>query len=174
MNDVDRRLEEIDARRNRREYDIALRLCNKLLEECPDSHRVLRERAFLYGSMHRTELAIDDLTRVIALRPNEPCYFADRADYLIDARRYREAVDDLTEALRLCDVWRNDYYRATAHFVRAYAHLRLGHSSDALADCRHVRDNFSWWIEGALRSKSGIVTEAEVMQANGERADGGL
>lgn len=166
MDEMAKRLEEIDTWCRRREHDVALRLCNKLMEEYPDSHEPLRERAFVHSLMGQTQHAIDDLTRVIAIRPHEPCYFDLRAHQFIDLGRYEEAVSDLTEVLRLCDVWESDYYRSTAHLVRAHAFLRLGRPADALADCDHVKDDSGWWIENGLRTKSAMVAEAKEMLAN--------
>jgi tetratricopeptide (TPR) repeat protein len=163
VDSIESQLQEIEPWCRRREYDVALRLCNKLLDEHPHSREALWSRAFIFGGMGDTESAIGDLTRIIALRSEEPCYFTERAHRLIDAGRYAEAVEDLTETLRLCDQWDSDHYRAVAHFVRAYAYLRLGRPNDALADCHHVRDGFSWWIEHGLRTKAEITAEAKAM-----------
>jgi tetratricopeptide (TPR) repeat protein len=168
MDGMAKRLEEIDTWCRRREYDVALHLCNKLLKEYPDSHEPLREKAFVHGLMGQTERAIEDWTRVIAIRPDEPCYFFGRAHDFIDARRYAEAVSDLTEVLRLCDAWQSNYYRAMAHLVRAHAYLRLGRPADALADCDQVKDDAVWWVENGLRTKSMMVVQAKAMQANGD------
>jgi tetratricopeptide (TPR) repeat protein len=169
MNDISRQLREIGAKRKRREYENALRLCNELLGQYSDAYEILWERAFVYSAMGNIERAIEDLTHVIAVKPEEPCYYHERAHFLIDMRKYSEAVDDLTEVLRLCDVRRSDYYRKTARFVRAYAYLQLGRTNDALADCGYVNGDFSWWIEFALRTKAEILAEIRDPQEKHQR-----
>ena len=164
MDQVSRRIEEIAEWGKRGEYKFALILCDDLLMEHPESCEALRERAYLRSRTGNNDGAIDDLTQIISRKPEEPCYFTERADRLIDAGRYQEAVDDLTEALRLCDVWRSDYYRSTAHFVRAYAQLQLRRPVETLDDCSRVENGFRWWIEHGLRTKEMLIADAKALR----------
>lgn len=169
MHDKSRQLREIAEKRKRGEYEEALRLCDELIGQCSDASEALWERALVYSAMGDTESAIEDLTQVIRMKPDEPCYYHERAHFLIDAHRYEEAVADLTEVLRLCDVWHSDYYRSTAHFARAYSYLQLGSANEAFADCRYVKEDFRWWIDHALWTKAALLAEIRAMWEQHER-----
>lgn len=163
VDELDGQLRKIHLRRRRGDLLSALQACDAWLSEHADCYQVLAERASVQSSLGNVDRAIEDISRVIALRPMEPCFHFERAHYLIDAQRHEQAVLDLTEVLRLCDVWNSDYYRTTARFVRGYAHLRLGRPSEAIKDCSDVKDDFRWWIEHGLRTKAAVLAEAEAM-----------
>ena len=163
MQDLDGHLKDIRLKCKRGDYTGALQACDTWLSGHPDCYKILAERASVQSSLGHVEQAIEDIGRVVALKPEEPCFRFERAHYLIDVQRYEEAIDDLTEVLRLCDVWDRDYYRGTARFVRGYANLRLGRPTEAIADCSPVKDDFRWWIEHGLRTKATILAEAEAL-----------
>jgi len=163
MGDLDSRLKEIRRRCREGDFSGALQACDAWLSENPNSYEILSERASVQSSLGNIDRATEDISQAIVLRPMEPCFRFERAHYLIDAQRYEPAVVDLTEVLRLCDVWNRDYYRVTARFVRGYAYLRLGKPAEAIKDCIDVKDDFRWWIEHGLRTKTAILSEAEAM-----------
>jgi tetratricopeptide (TPR) repeat protein len=163
MPDLDDHLKDIRRKCKQGDYLGALRTCDIWLSEHPDCHKVLAERGAVQSSLGHVDSAIEDMSRVIALKPEEPHFRFERAHYLIDAQRYEEAIEDLTEILRLCDVWGRDYYRDTARFVRGYANLRLGRPTEAINDCSPLKDDFRWWIEHGLRTKATILAEAEAL-----------
>lgn len=163
VDDLESRLGEIRLKCRQRDFLGALQACDAWLSKNADCYQVLAERASVQSSLGNVDRAIEDMSHVIALRPMEPCFHFERAHCLIDAQRYEEAIQDLTEVLRLCDVWNRDYYRTTARFVRGYAHLRLGRPSEAINDCSDAKDDFRWWIERGLRTKATILAEAEAM-----------
>src|SRR3990170_5008807 len=84
MVDIDKRLEEAMAKTLQRKHDEALRLCNEVLEEVPDSTDALRERSFVYRHMSDAQSAARDLTRLIELGSDEPVDYFDRGDCYID------------------------------------------------------------------------------------------
>src|ERR1700752_4034119 len=172
MGDLDSQVKKIHRRRREGNFSGALQACDAWLSENPNSYEILSERALVQSSLGNSDRAIEDISQVIAPRPMEPCFRFERAYYLIDAQRYEPAIVDLTEVLRLCDVWNRDYYRVTARFVRGYAYLRLGKAAEVIHDCTDVEDGFQWWIEHGLRTKTAILSEAEAMitDLNGRRA----
>jgi tetratricopeptide (TPR) repeat protein len=165
MDDLESRLASIREKAKRGEYESALELCAASLEVCPNDYRVLRERAYVYERMGDLAKAIDDISLVIGQRPRDPAFLFERSLWWLNEGNYDQAIADTSEVLRLCDEWRNDYYREIAHFFRAYAALKLSRPSDALADCKQVRDDCCWWIQGALCKRSDLVDEANALLA---------
>ena len=159
MAEMDRRLEAARAKTFQREYDEALRLCNEVLEEIPDSTDALRERSFVYRHMRDTRAAAKDLTRLIELGSDEPVDYFDRGDCYIDLGDQEQAIRDLTRVVELGEIHQHRYYTNAAYFFRAYALFAAGRYAEALVDCERLRDGFTFFVGGTVRTKESLTAE---------------
>jgi len=150
LNDVERRVRADDPD--------AVGSAARLAERYPESVKAWCLLAYAHARQGNTEDAILDITRAIRLSPREPALLFDRGRYKLKTAQYRQAVDDFGEALALCDLHKDDYYRESLHFLRADALLKLGLKAEAQADLGYVRDDFALWTT-ELRTKKALSDE---------------
>ena len=159
MVDIDKRLEEAAAKTLQRKHDEALRLCNEVLEEVPDSTDALRERSFVYRHMRDVRAASKDLTRLIELGSEEPSDYVVRGNCYIDMGDQEQAIRDLTRAVELGEIHQFHYYTDLACFFRAYAFFAAGRYAEALADCERLREGYTFFVGGTIRTKESLMNE---------------
>ncbi len=153
-----RLLENITELARKDDHDGALRLAEKIIRDYPGESQVWIKRAYVYARDGDYRRAVDDASRAIELNSMEPDYFYTRGRYYLALSEYSKAVVDFTTTLELCEHYQDDYYREPAHFMRAEARLKLGRVEEARADLRHVRDDFTTWVD-VLRSKQAMLDE---------------
>jgi tetratricopeptide (TPR) repeat protein len=137
----------------------AMSAADKLVERLPDEKRAWSYRAHLHRVAHEYSLAISDLTAAIRIRThdsNEPYLYFFRGACLLRVERLEDALEDFTAGLGFCDLYKDDYYRETLVFFRAYTLIRLGRASMALRDLENVDESFSFWID-KLRTKADLL-----------------
>lgn len=158
MEDIEKQLDEAYAlATKKKDYDKALAICNAVIQTHPSPPDGLRKRAAIYAHKGDLALAIGDMTKAIKQEPDQPSDYFFRGWWHLDNGDAASAVKDLTKVLDLGE--KNDHYHdQSAHFFRAVASLRLKRYDDALADCRHVQDDFLIFI------KSGKITKADVVR----------
>ena len=159
MVDIDKRLEEAMAKTLQRKHDEALRLCNEVLEEVPDSTDALRERSFVYRHMKDVRAASKDLTRLIELGSEEPGDYFVRGDCYINMGDYEQAIRDLTRVVELGEFHQFHYHTDLACFFRAYAFFAAGRYAEALADCERLREGYTYFVGGTVRTKESLMAE---------------
>ncbi|XP_036210598.1 tetratricopeptide repeat protein 13 isoform X2 [Myotis myotis] len=103
-------------------YDEAIRHFSTMLQEEPDLVSAIYGRGIAYGKkglhdIKNAELALFELSRVIALEPDRPEVFEQRAEILSPLGRISEAVNDLTKAIQLQPSARLYRHRGTLHFI---------------------------------------------------------
>jgi tetratricopeptide (TPR) repeat protein len=125
----------------------AMSLANRAVEQFADSYGSWAFRAYLHGRCRNYNDAVVDLTRAIEINPEEPHLYFECALNRMVLGRDREAVLDLDEALRLCQVHASDYYREALRFMRSLALARTGRKSEAKRDLAEVSPEFSMWID---------------------------
>jgi tetratricopeptide (TPR) repeat protein len=148
------------------DYEGALAIASKLIAQHPEEMKVWSLRSYIHARKRDCQTAVEDVSRAIEINSMEPALFFDRGRYHLTLRQFAEAAKDFTRALELCDRHHNDYYRESAHFMRAEAYLKLGRINEARADLKHVRDDFAVWID-LPRSKQAILDECN---ARGSRS----
>lgn len=137
----------------------AISLANELVAQHPDEIKAWSLRGYLYALNHEYEKAAADLTRVIEINAADPYHFYSRGRYRFALGQNESALDDFTEALGVCDRYKNDDYREELYFWRAEVLLRLGKKRGALADLAHVRDSgFTSWTY-KLRTKADLLAD---------------
>jgi tetratricopeptide (TPR) repeat protein len=138
----------------------ALSMADHIVADFSRDMRSWSLRAYLHARRHEYGAAIDDLNCAIEINDREPSLFFDRGRYHLIRGTYDDAVDDFSAGLRLCDYYKNDYYREALSFMRAEAFLRLGNKSAARSELMAVRDNFTLWTD-RLRTKSEMLRECD-------------
>ncbi|XP_034378352.1 tetratricopeptide repeat protein 13 isoform X2 [Arvicanthis niloticus] len=103
-------------------YDEAIRHFSTMLQEEPDLVSAIYGRGIAYGKkglhdIKNAELALFELSRVIALEPDRPEVFEQRAEILSPLGRINEAVNDLTKAIQLQPSARLYRHRGTLYFI---------------------------------------------------------
>ncbi|KAF7480848.1 Hypothetical predicted protein [Marmota monax] len=103
-------------------YDEAIRHFSTMLQEEPDLVSAIYGRGIAYGKkglhdIKNAELALFELSRVIALEPDRPEVFEQRAEILSPLGRINEAVSDLTKAIQLQPSARLYRHRGTLYFI---------------------------------------------------------
>ncbi|XP_006992877.1 tetratricopeptide repeat protein 13 isoform X1 [Peromyscus maniculatus bairdii] len=103
-------------------YDEAIRHFSTMLQEEPDLVSAIYGRGIAYGKkglhdIKNAELALFELSRVIALEPDRPEVFEQRAEILSPLGRITEAVNDLTKAIQLQPSARLYRHRGTLYFI---------------------------------------------------------
>ncbi|XP_069786942.1 tetratricopeptide repeat protein 13 isoform X8 [Narcine bancroftii] len=103
-------------------YDEAIKHFSALLQGNPELVSAIYGRGIAYGKkglqdIRNAELALLELNRVIALEPNAPEVFEQRAEILSPLGRLSEALNDLSRAIQLRPSARLYRHRGTLYFI---------------------------------------------------------
>lgn len=121
----------------------------------PDAHPVhrmvlLANRAQLLARMGRSQEALDDFDRAVAIDPGFPDTYLDRGNLLFEMGRTGEALADYETAMRAGPPLPEAYYN------RAELRLASGDLHSALADLDHVLDLDPDYLD-AYVNRAGIL-----------------
>lgn len=140
------RYAEISQASDRNDYARTEALCNSLLNDFPKDVWAYKMRAYARRMLNNSQGALDDISRVLALAPNDEWGQEQRKEILeektkalkkdtekkalaaYNARNYSNAVDQLDNLVTL------DPKNAWAIRLRAQAHMALKMLSEALQD----------------------------------------
>lgn len=125
----------------------AAALADELLNQHPNEMRVWMLRGYLHELIEEYGQAKTDLTRAIELNNLEPHLFYSRGRFAYQLGELREAVQDFSTALDLCEYHKNDYYLNELLFWRAATLLKLGDKRRSLDDLSRLPDDFSSWTD---------------------------
>ncbi len=125
----------------------AAALADELLDQHPNEMRVWMLRGYLHELNEEYGQAKIDLTRAIELNNLEPHLFYSRGRFAYQLGELREAVQDFSKALDLCEYHKNDYYRDELLFWRAATLLKLGDKRGSLDDLSRLPEDFSSWTD---------------------------
>ncbi|MEV7804567.1 tetratricopeptide repeat protein [Microbispora sp. NPDC088329] len=131
----------------------AIDLAERDLE--PDAHPVHRmvlfaNRAQLLARLGRTEEALADFDRAIAIDPGFPDHYLDRGNLLFEMGRADEALADYETAMRVSPPLPEAYYN------RAELRLAAGDLDGARADLDHVLDLDPGYLD-AYVNRAGVL-----------------
>ena len=117
-------------------------------------------RARCYYRLGQLNLALAELARAIELAPRPGTYFT-RGRYHLEAGRFHDACVDFSNVLELeRELQERPFFEAAA-FFRAEANLNLGRFEDALRDCAEIKEDFSLWVLGRVRTRDEIIRDAK-------------
>ena len=105
----------------------ALEYYNIAVQKSPNDPQLYRERARLECALHLSDKAQKDFDTQIKLQKNPKNYVA-RGDFFMQEKRYRDAVKDYSEAIRLDPSW------SVAFGCRSRAYAKLGETKLASLD----------------------------------------
>ncbi|WP_041586023.1 tetratricopeptide repeat protein [Terriglobus saanensis] len=123
----------------------AMTLTETLMKRYPEDMEVWLLRSYLHELNVNYSEAKGDLSRAIELNGFEPHLFYSRGRCSYHLGELKEAIQDFSKALELCDFYKNDYYRQELHFWRAETLVKLGSKDEALRDLSQVEADFSSW-----------------------------
>jgi tetratricopeptide (TPR) repeat protein len=153
-------LENLKALARAEKYREAEEILRELLERYPREAQIHAAAAYVRNFEGRTLEAIAEMSEAIRINPDEPAFYFTRGRWNVVSERYAEAIEDLSETIRLSAHYQNEYYAESAYFFRAEAFLRGGDFERARADCAHVRAGFRLWVR-SLRTREEILAECE-------------
>ena len=152
--------EAIDAA-TRKDFDLALKICNQVMQEDGKLAEVFRTRSQVYRLMGDVGKSIDDRTEAIRIGAQSVDYFF-RGWWYLDDGDLELALVDLSKAITLEKSSDAKASTESAFFFRALTLLRLGRFDEALADCTKVRDEFVIHVRGLGRlSKDELIACAK-------------
>ncbi len=125
----------------------AMNIANELLIEYPDRIEVWMLHGYLHELNEEYEQAKGDITRAIELNNLEPHLFYSRGRFAYQLGNLREAAQDFSKGLELCEYHANNYYRDELLFWRAATLLKLGDKRSSLDDVNRLPDDFSSWTD---------------------------
>lgn len=156
--DVEEEIQKIEIMLSKKNYELARKSLDSLIERYLDEYKFWRMRAYVFEVDKDYQKAIEYISEAINLQPMEPDYFYNRGRYFFNLSNYTSASENFTQAISLCDYHKSDYYREPSYFMRAESYLRLKLYDKARDDCSHLRDGYSAWTD-SLRSKEDILNE---------------
>lgn len=138
----------------------AMVLANEMLKEHPDEMEIWTLRGYLHELNEEFVQAKADLTRAIELNRLEPHLFYSRGRFAYQLDELREAAQDFSNGLDLCDLHKNQYYRDELLFWRAATLLKLGDKEGSLQDLERLPDDFTSWTDRP-QSKHDLVAACQ-------------
>jgi len=144
-----------------RDFEDAIKLCTEAIIISSDKRKAYKERSFIYAKMKLWDKAIEDVTHLIDSVSKEPCDFFTRGRWLLAQSNWKQAIEDFTTVLSIEEEINNTYYSESAYFFRAVAYLYKREYEKAIKDCFNVRDGFSIYLLGSIKSKEEIIMEAK-------------
>lgn len=160
MLDIDTTLSQAANFLDKSQYHEAMALLNELVVQHPASALAWSKRGHANARAGHLDAALKDIASAINLSPNEPAYRFTRGMWLVDNLHFAEAVVELNACIDLEAKWNDAYYAETAYFFRAIAHVYLGEYDEALSDCEHLSDDFSFWAINRIYTKAELVDHA--------------
>lgn len=112
---------------NNKDFNKALPILNKLLNEHPNDTQSLYFRAIALRHTDQLELSIADLSKAVSINPEDADIVAERAVGYIHLKQYLEALADMEKALQLDE-------RAYRYSSRAFVKGMLKDYEGAIAD----------------------------------------
>lgn len=141
----------------RQQLDEALSLCNELLHE-QVSYEIYNERTYVFEGLGRREEALQDLQRMIELKPDASNAYFQRALWAIADGRFLDSLDDL-----VCVIERGEaYFLEDAYFYRAVALLNLDKRMEAMQDCLQLSADYSMHVRSPGRIR-GILSRDDLI-----------
>lgn len=132
-------------------------LCDEVEVTFGPHFEICHHRAHARAIMGDKSGAIADLSRGIALRPEEPALFYFRGLWQLDTGDPLGASHDFSSAIALETAMGSSYYLRSARFARAIASLGLREFDQALSDCRAVDGDMRAFVAGRLWSVEDIL-----------------
>lgn len=139
-------------------FEDALELCNKFINEHPNSHEAYETRSSVFRRENKLDQAIADACEVIKLKPNSPAPYFRRGCLKMSLGDNESAIEDFSNTITLD----NGYFGDAAFFYRAEAYLRCAQYQKAIEDCAMIKsDYFEMYFYGHhRRSKLDIIEDA--------------
>jgi tetratricopeptide (TPR) repeat protein len=125
----------------------AMALADELVIQHPNEMRVWMLQGYLHELNEEYEQAKADLTRAIELNGLEPHLYYSRGRFAFHLDELRDAAQDFSKGLELCEFHKNDYYRDELLFWRALTLLKLGDRQGSLDDLSRLPEDFSTWTD---------------------------
>jgi tetratricopeptide (TPR) repeat protein len=152
---LDIRLAELNLR------DAVLLIDKEISETILPEYRpyyIVRKASILYAAGQLNEAA--DLLKQCAIQHeniDSVNFFA--GQYLLELGQYKQAIDYLSQCIKICKYTREDWFLDSAHLLRAYCAAKICNAELAFSDLAQVDDDEAMtWIEvKPLVSKQSIA-----------------
>ena len=154
-----RSIRELGGKKN---FEDALAICERLIEEKETEVAGYRERAFVKERMADLTGAIEDIKVVTTRFPYEPADFHALGILLLANEDAFGAVEAFGKSIALEADAGGSYYTNSSFLFRAEANLLMENFEDAIADSEILPAGYQTYISGTgMRSKESISSEAK-------------
>lgn len=150
---------EVQSLTSARRYGEARALCTTTMERFPAHPDAYFRRAMIQNILKDPQSAIDDVSRAIELRSDEPAYLFFRGLWRVELGANVDAIMDLSEAIQVEVAVRSSYYVESARLALAIAYLRNGDVDQALNSISALPDNAGVYVAKRLWSTSMLKEE---------------
>ena len=107
-------------------YADVIEACDTALAVGSAEFRLHYHKAHAKWLLGEEQAAIDEMSRALNLRPDEPALRYFRGLWLLERADYRSAIPDLVQARLLDERLNSEYYSNSAAFLLIIAHLYCG------------------------------------------------
>ncbi|MEW6352144.1 MAG: tetratricopeptide repeat protein [Thermodesulfobacteriota bacterium] len=152
-------LEQGKEELKQKHYEQAVRLFSEAVRKDPEQAQAFKLRGQVYERLGRTQLAVKDYDRYLAMRPSDPDGYFRRADLLNRTLDHESAIRDYTRGLKLKPM------AVEALVGRGLALVALERYPEALEDYRRALE-----IEPADAEVMGNMAIAYLLSGNSGKA----
>jgi hypothetical protein len=159
---VDDLIEKIHGHSEKKEFSLALAICQHLIIFEATRIAGYRERAEIWQTMTEHDLAVHDLQKIVDLGSVEPVDYYNLGIAELRGSEVKKAVAAFTRGIELGQIHQSSYYTQSCRFHRAAAFLRLGMPREAIEDCGEVEEGYRCFLPSeGMRSKEELVAQAQ-------------
>ncbi len=145
----------------KKDFSLALVLCQHMIIHDSTQLAGYRERAELWQAMAEHALALHDLQQLMALGSVEPADYYNLGIAELRSSEADKAIAAFTKGIELGEIHKSSYYTQSCRFHRAAAFLRLGMPKEALKDCNEIEDGYRCFLPSeGMKTKEDLVSQA--------------
>jgi len=132
-------LERVRKLVDSKQYDEALAMCDELERAGPVGYEFYNERVYVFSGLGRREDALKDLQSLMALRPEAPNAYFQRALWALADGEFAAASADFERVIQTGE----PYFLEDACFYMAVTLLNLGDKRNALKHVQRLSPDYA-------------------------------
>ena len=153
-------LTTVDLHLDKRQFQLALDVCNLIIESYPEDFRGYHKRSKVYARFQNWQSALDDIDIVIGYKSNEPAHYFSKARWELELEDYSSAVFSFKKVIELENYFNDQYYLESTYFYLAIVSFYLNNPADVKEFCSKVREDFSLPFKDKLFSRVSLMSWA--------------
>jgi len=145
---LSKNLDHATAKNKMGQYDLALKICQELLNEYPQKAKdILRVRSHIHAYNDQVDAALKDRVKILESSEGDiqDYYFA--GNYAVQKNSWNEASKFLLNAIRKCREFDTEKYKQDSLFLLAYCLMKLHKVKEAREICTQLDNDFEAWVD---------------------------